>query len=81
MAKPDISQNTDVPATIAGFYFQIVLACREICKYDVEEVGVETGADIVVVFSNKGKEYIETKLQFIINNWNLMKYTILLNIL
>ena len=62
MAKPDLKRNTDVPATIAGFYFQIILACREICMEHVEQVGVETGADIVVIDDNKYKTYIETKL-------------------
>lgn len=62
MAKPDMNRNTDVPATIAGFYYQIIIACREICKDFVEEVGVETGADVVIIDKGREKSYIEAKL-------------------
>lgn len=62
MAKPDSSRNTDVPATIAGFYCQIVIACAEICKEDVREVGIETGADVVVIDKESKKTCIESKL-------------------
>jgi hypothetical protein len=62
MAKPDLSRNTDVPGTIAGFYYQIIVACRELCKINVEEVGVETGADVVVIDKSLKKSIIETKL-------------------
>ena len=70
MAKPDLNRNTDVPATIAGFYFQIIIACREICKDHVKEVGVETGADIVIIDENREKSYIEAKLH--LNNFNCL---------
>lgn len=62
MAKPDLNRKTDVPATISGFYYQIIIACREICKDGVEAVGVETGADIVVIDKDKERSYIEAKL-------------------
>lgn len=62
MAEPDLKRNTDVPSTIAGFYFQILIACYEICRKNVEEVGIETGADIVVIDNKKERHYIETKL-------------------
>lgn len=62
MARPDDKRNTDVPATIAGFYCQILIACGEICKDDVTEVGVETGADVVSIDKNLKKTYIESKL-------------------
>lgn len=32
MANPDLKRNTDAPATITGFYYQIIIVCREICK-------------------------------------------------
>ena len=62
MAKPDLKRNTDVPATIAGFYYQIVIACREICQDHVKEVGIENGADIAIIYDNSQKTYIEAKL-------------------
>ena len=62
MAKPDLNRNTDVPSTMAGFYYQIIIACREICKVHVEEVGVETGADVIVINKDREKSYIEAKL-------------------
>jgi hypothetical protein len=62
MASIDDLRVTDVPGSIAGFYLQIVVACNEICKEDVSEVGVETGADIVVINKKHEKKYIETKL-------------------
>ena len=49
MAKPDRKRDTNVPSTIAGFYLQIILACYEICRDDIREVGVETDADVVVI--------------------------------
>ncbi len=62
MAKPDDKRKTDVPATIAGFYYQIMIACREICKENVAEVGVENGADVVVIDKNNKKICMEAKL-------------------
>lgn len=62
MAKPDRKRDTNVPSTIAGFYFQIVLACYEICQDDIREVGVETDADVVAIDNAGEKCYIETKL-------------------
>ncbi len=62
MAKPDRKRDTNVPSTIAGFYLQIILACYEICRDDIREVGVETDADVVVIDNGGEKAYIETKL-------------------
>lgn len=62
MAKPDLERNTDVPSTIAGFYYQIVIACREICQDGIKEVGVETGADVVTIDALDRKYYTEAKL-------------------
>lgn len=57
------SKSTDVKHSIAGFYFQLLIACKEfvsICgEYPDGYVGVEYGADIRV---NKGNDrYIEAK--------------------
>ena len=50
MAELDRKRSTDVPGSIAGFYYQILLACKEVSRYgEVEEVGVETGADVNVI--------------------------------
>lgn len=62
MAKPDRKRDTNVPSTIAGFYFQIVLACYEICQDGIKEVGVETDADVVAIDNAGEKSYIESKL-------------------
>ena len=62
MAELDKKRNTDVPGSIAGYYYQILLACREISRYgDIEEVGVETGADVNVISKSKGIMNIEAK--------------------
>lgn len=57
------SKSTDVKHSIAGFYFQLLIACKEfvsICgEFPDGYVGVEYGADIRV---NKGNDrYIEAK--------------------
>ncbi len=63
MAELERKRNTDVPGSIAGYYYQILLACREISKYgEVEEVGVETGADVNVISVSRGVVNIEAKL-------------------
>ncbi|ADL02834.1 hypothetical protein [Lacrimispora saccharolytica] len=63
MAELDKKRNTDVPGSIAGYYYQILLACKEISRYgEVEEVGVETGADVNVVSISKDIVNIEAKL-------------------
>lgn len=62
MAEPDMKRNTDVPSTIAGFYFQVLIACCAVCRRGVEEVGIEMGADVVVIDHKKECRYIETKL-------------------
>ncbi len=64
-------RNTDVPGSIAGYYYQILLACREISQYGiVDEVGVETGADVNVV--SVSKEIINIEAKF--HNKNFGKY-------
>lgn len=62
MAEPDMKRNTDVPSTIAGFYFQVLIACCAVCRKGVEKVGIETGADVVVIDHKNECRYIETKL-------------------
>ncbi|MCA0992754.1 hypothetical protein [Pseudalkalibacillus hwajinpoensis] len=56
-------RSTDVKHSIAGFYFQLLIACKELVTmskhYPKGYVGVEYGADIRV---NKGNDrYIEAK--------------------
>ncbi|RHW65283.1 hypothetical protein DZC34_10455 [Clostridium botulinum] len=43
-----MDKSTNVPATIAGYYYQILLACREITKLknDKDCVGIEAYADV-----------------------------------
>lgn len=63
MVELDRKRSTDVPGSIAGFYYQILLACKEVSRYgEVEEVGVETGADVNVITVSKGVVNIEAKL-------------------
>lgn len=62
MAKPDRKRDTNVPSTITGFYFQIILACYEICQDGIRKVGVETDADVVTIDNVDEKTYIESKL-------------------
>lgn len=62
MAKPDQKWDTNVPSTIAGFYFQIILACYEICQDGIRGVGVETDADVVAIDNTGEKFYIESKI-------------------
>lgn len=59
--------NEDVPATVAGFYYQALLACKELTGLvindadDAVEVGIERGADVKVRI-NEGSQYsIEAK--------------------
>lgn len=63
MAELDNKRNTDVPGSIAGYYYQILLACKELSRYgEIEEVGVETGADVNVISISKDIVNIEAKL-------------------
>lgn len=43
-----MDKSTNVPATVAGYYYQILLACREITKLRNDEdcVGIEANADV-----------------------------------
>ncbi|MCL3782091.1 hypothetical protein EMN47_17015 [Prolixibacteraceae bacterium JC049] len=61
------SNNEDVPASIAGFYYQALLACKELSELVIEgandtvQVGIERGADVKVRI-NQNEEYsIEAK--------------------
>ncbi|MCU5101265.1 hypothetical protein OCA20_14245 [Bacillus cereus] len=59
----DNQKSTDVKQSIAGFYFQLLIACKELVSISKEHpkgyVGVEYGADIRV---NKGDDrFIEAK--------------------
>ncbi|MBV7271472.1 hypothetical protein I6U48_00870 [Clostridium sp. PL3] len=55
-------KSTDVPGSIAGYYYQILLACRELTSDtpDLEAVGVEAEADVRVIKSGT-KKSIEAK--------------------
>lgn len=55
-------RNTDVHGSIAGYYYQILLGCRELTKLVNldDEVGIEAGADVRVVRESK-KSSIEAK--------------------
>lgn len=55
-------KSTDVPGSIAGYYYQILLACRELTSDtpDLEAVGVEAEADVRVIKSST-KKSIEAK--------------------
>ncbi|MDO3679732.1 hypothetical protein [Paenibacillus ehimensis] len=53
------SRNTDVPASLAGYYYQLLLAAKELSRLliiegvqDHDGVGIEKGADIRVFFGN-----------------------------
>ena len=56
-------KSTDVAGSIAGYYYQILLACRELTSNitDLEEVGIEAGADIRIIKRKGIKESIEAK--------------------
>lgn len=59
--------NEDVPASVAGFYYQVLLACREITQLIIDgepedtKVGIERGADIKIIRSNDMNTSIEAK--------------------
>lgn len=48
LCRNQVDKSTNVPATIAGYYYQILLACREITKLRNDEdcVGIEAYADV-----------------------------------
>lgn len=54
---------TDVPASISGYYYQILLAIRELVKLsdDYECVGIEKGADIRIFCKKDNVSSIEAK--------------------
>lgn len=63
-----MSRETDVPASIAGFYYQLLLACKELtilaCEENTEienKVGIERGADIKIIKKNGIEISIEVK--------------------
>lgn len=59
--------NEDVPATVAGFYYQALLACKELTDLVAEnagdsvEIGIERGADVKVRFNRNDRYSIEAK--------------------
>lgn len=61
------SNNEDVPASVAGFYYQVLLACREITQLIIDAepedtmVGIERGADVKIIRSNDINTSIEAK--------------------
>ncbi|MBU3199493.1 hypothetical protein LL037_23845 [Clostridium estertheticum] len=48
-------KSTDVPGSIAGYYFQILLGCKELtsCINNTDSVGIEVGADVRIIKSGK----------------------------
>ncbi|WP_027635358.1 hypothetical protein [Clostridium butyricum] len=56
-------KSTDVSGSIAGYYYQILLACRELTSNisDLKEVGIEAGADVRIIKLKGVKESIEAK--------------------
>lgn len=48
MVGNQVNRSTNVPATVAGYYYQILLACKEITKLRNDEdcVGIEAYADV-----------------------------------
>lgn len=64
---------TDVPASIAGYYYQILLAVRELTKLsdDNDGVGIEKGADIRIFLKLSGNSSIEAKFY----SKNMKKYS------
>lgn len=63
-----MSRSTDVQDSIAGYYYQLLLACRELCKLSSENpvnlkdgVGIEKGSDIKIFRENDGEISIEAK--------------------
>ncbi len=67
MTKNTSLNNEDVPATVAGFYYQALLACKELTDLvgkdaeDSVEVGIERGADVKVRFNKDDQYSIEAK--------------------
>lgn len=58
--------NTDVPASIAGYFYQFVLAAQELTNllingHDEDLVGIEQGADIRVFKKDTKKKSLEAK--------------------
>lgn len=56
-------KSTDVPGSIAGYYYQILLACRELTSGDtsIEEIGIEAGADVRIIKHGGARGSIEAK--------------------
>ncbi|MTV49866.1 hypothetical protein GJ688_12875 [Heliobacillus mobilis] len=76
-----MTRSTDVPASIAGYYFQILLACRELvllCNGNLsDKVILEKGADIKLVTGNN--TCIESKFykdEYFTRNHKSVRHTI-----
>ncbi|PJI06545.1 MULTISPECIES: hypothetical protein [Clostridium] len=56
-------KSTDVSGSIAGYYYQILLACKELTSNidEIKEIGIETGADVRVIKYKNEKQSIEAK--------------------
>lgn len=56
-------RNTDVHGSIAGYYYQVLLACKEITDHTsgVVKVGIESGADVRVFTKDDNTKSIEAK--------------------
>lgn len=69
--------NTDVPESIAGYYYQTLLAIRELTNLlnDKDAVGIEKGADVRVFIKTGKKISIEAK--FYSNELNKSSHAII----
>lgn len=63
MTNMRIVRDTDVPASIAGYYYQILLAIKSLSELTErnQAVGIEKGADVRVLIKNEKKFSIEAK--------------------
>jgi len=72
----------DVPSTVAGFYYQAILACKEISaiaqndkESDSTAVGIEQGADVKIKKANGEHTSIEAKFYGDNFEWNSKSIT------
>ena len=55
-------KSTDVHGSIAGYYYQILLACRELTSdQDLLSVGIEAGADVRIIKNKDRRSSVEAK--------------------
>lgn len=63
-----MSRSTDVKESIAGYYYQLLIACKELCSLanikrinDQNSVGIEKGSDIKIFQMDGNETSIEAK--------------------